>query len=72
MADLRRSVGRTESAAKEKKLDIRVGHFPFVANGKAVAMGEDQGLVKVIFNNKTGQLLGAHHRRRGNRTDPWL
>jgi dihydrolipoamide dehydrogenase len=54
------SVGLTESAAKEKKLDIRVGHFPFVANGKAIAMGEDQGLVKVIFDNKTGQLLGAH------------
>jgi len=54
------SVGLTEQAAKEKKLDIRVGRFPFVGNGKAIAMGEDQGLVKVIFDKKTGQLLGAH------------
>ena len=42
------------------KLDIRVGQFPFVANGKAVAIGEDQCLVKVIFDDKTEQLLGAH------------
>jgi dihydrolipoamide dehydrogenase len=54
------SVGLTEQAAKEKKIEIRVGRFPFVGNGKAIAMGEDQGLVKVIFDNKTGQLLGAH------------
>jgi len=54
------SVGLTEQACKEKKIDIRVGRFPFVGNGKAIAMGEDQGLVKVIFDNKTGQLLGAH------------
>jgi len=54
------SVGLTEQACKEKKLDIRVGHFPFVGNGKAIAMGEDQGMVKVIFDKKTGQLLGAH------------
>jgi dihydrolipoamide dehydrogenase len=54
------SVGLTEQAAKEKKLDIRVGRFPFVGNGKAIALGEDQGLVKVIFDKKTGQLLGAH------------
>ncbi len=54
------SVGITEQAAKEKKLDIRVGRFPFVGNGKAIALGEDQGLVKVIFDKKTGQLLGAH------------
>ena len=53
-------VGLTEQAAKEKKLDIRVGRFPFVGNGKAIALGEDQGLVKVIFDKKTGQLLGAH------------
>src|SRR6201999_4664687 len=44
------SVGLTEAAAKEKKLDIRVGRFPFVGNGKAIALGEDQGLVKVIFD----------------------
>jgi dihydrolipoamide dehydrogenase len=54
------SVGLTEQAAKEKQLDIRVGRFPFVGNGKAIALGEDQGLVKVIFDKKTGQLLGAH------------
>jgi len=54
------SVGLTEAAAKEQKLDIRVGRFPFLGNGKAVALGEDQGLVKVIFDRKTGQLLGAH------------
>lgn len=54
------SVGLTEQAAKDKKLDIRVGRFPFIGNGKAVALGEDQGLAKVIFDKKTGQLLGAH------------
>jgi dihydrolipoamide dehydrogenase len=54
------SVGLTEQAAKEEKLDIRVGRFPFVGNGKAIALGEDQGLVKVIFDRKTGALLGAH------------
>jgi len=50
----------TEAAAKEKKIDIRVGRFPFVGNGQAIALGEDQGLVKVIFDKKTGALLGAH------------
>ena len=54
------SVGLTEKAAKEKKPDIRVGRFPFMASGKAIAMGEDQGLVKVIFDKMTGQFLGAH------------
>jgi dihydrolipoamide dehydrogenase len=54
------SVGLTEAAAKEKKLDVRVGRFPFVGNGKAIALGEDQGLVKVIFDKKTGALIGAH------------
>jgi dihydrolipoamide dehydrogenase len=54
------SVGLTEQAAKDKKLDIRVGRFPFIGNGKAVALGEDQGMAKVIFDKKTGQLLGAH------------
>ncbi|MDO9412864.1 MAG: dihydrolipoyl dehydrogenase [Pseudolabrys sp.] len=54
------SVGLTEAAAKAKGLDIRVGRFPFIGNGKAIALGEDQGLVKVIFDKKTGQLLGAH------------
>jgi len=54
------SVGLTEAAAKEKKIDVRVGKFPFIGNGKAIALGEDQGLTKVIFDRKTGQLLGAH------------
>jgi dihydrolipoamide dehydrogenase len=54
------SVGLTEAAAKEEKRDIRVGRFPFAANGKAIALGEDQGLVKVIFDKASGQLLGAH------------
>ncbi len=54
------SVGLTERAAKDKNIDIRVGRFPFVGNGKAIALGEDQGLVKVIFDRNSGALLGAH------------
>jgi dihydrolipoamide dehydrogenase len=54
------SVGLTEAAAKERNIEVRVGRFPFVGNGKAIALGEDQGLVKVIFDKKTGALLGAH------------
>ena len=54
------SVGLTEAKAKAEGKDIRVGRFPFVANGKAIALGEDQGMVKTIFDKKTGQLLGAH------------
>ncbi|MBP1845970.1 dihydrolipoamide dehydrogenase [Rhizobium petrolearium] len=54
------SVGLTEAKAKAEGRDIRVGRFPFVANGKAIALGEDQGLVKTIFDRKTGELLGAH------------
>src|SRR3984885_9507430 len=54
------SVGLTEAKAKESGRDIRVGRFPFVGNGKAIAQGEDQGMVKVVFDKKTGQLLGAH------------
>src|SRR3954468_11950642 len=54
------SVGLTEARAKEQGREIRVGRFPFVGNGKAIALGEDQGLVKVIFDKKTGQLIGAH------------
>src|ERR1700749_962717 len=54
------SVGLTEAKAKEGGREIRVGRFPFVGNGKAIALGEDQGLIKVIFDKKTGQLLGAH------------
>jgi dihydrolipoamide dehydrogenase len=54
------SVGLTEAKAKEQGLDIRVGRFSFGANGKAIALGEDQGLIKTIFDRKTGRLLGAH------------
>jgi dihydrolipoamide dehydrogenase len=54
------SVGLTEAKAKETGYEVRVGRFPFVANGKAIALGEDQGLVKTIFDAKTGQLIGAH------------
>jgi dihydrolipoamide dehydrogenase len=54
------SVGLTEKAAKEQGREVRIGHFPFAGNGKAIALGEDQGMVKTIFDAKTGQLLGAH------------
>ena len=54
------SVGLTEKAAKEQGYDIKVGRFPFVGNGKAIALGEPEGLVKTIFDAKTGELLGAH------------
>jgi dihydrolipoamide dehydrogenase len=54
------SVGLTEAKAKESGREIRVGRFPFIGNGKAIALGEDQGLVKTIFDAGTGQLLGAH------------
>ena len=54
------SVGLTEEAAKKQGRKIRVGRFPFIANGKAVALGESDGMVKTIFDDKTGELLGAH------------
>ncbi len=54
------SVGLTEAKAQKDGRDIRVGRFSFAANGKAIALGEDQGLVKTIFDKKTGELLGAH------------
>lgn len=54
------SVGLTEAKANEAGYDIKVGRFPFVGNGKAIALGDDQGLVKTIFDKKTGELLGAH------------
>ena len=54
------SVGLTEARAKAEGKDIRVGRFQFGANGKAIALGEDQGFIKTIFDKKTGQLLGAH------------
>ncbi|HWB44201.1 MAG TPA: dihydrolipoyl dehydrogenase [Hyphomicrobiaceae bacterium] len=54
------SVGLTEKAAKDQGRETKVGRFPFIGNGKAIALGEDQGLVKTIFDAGTGQLLGAH------------
>ncbi len=54
------SIGMTEAAAKAKGLQIRVGKFPFIGNGKAIALGEPEGFIKTIFDAKTGELLGAH------------
>jgi dihydrolipoamide dehydrogenase len=54
------SVGLTEKKAKEQGREVRVGRFPFLGNGKAIALGESEGLVKTIFDKKTGELLGAH------------
>ncbi|MGJ3258874.1 MAG: dihydrolipoyl dehydrogenase [Rhodospirillales bacterium] len=54
------SVGLTEAEAKAEGYEVKVGRFPFMGNGKAIALGEDQGLVKTVFDKKTGQLLGAH------------
>lgn len=54
------SVGMTEKQAKDKGLTIKVGKFPFIGNGKAIALGETDGLIKTIFDEKTGELLGAH------------
>ncbi|MBA5723803.1 dihydrolipoyl dehydrogenase [Candidatus Liberibacter sp.] len=54
------SIGMTEETAKNQGLDIRVGRYSFSANGKAIALGEDAGIVKTIFDKKTGELLGAH------------
>ncbi len=54
------SVGLTEAAAKEKGFDVKVGRFQFLGNGKAIALGEPEGLVKTVFDAKTGELLGAH------------
>jgi dihydrolipoamide dehydrogenase len=54
------SVGLTEKAAKEKGYTVKVGRFPFMGNGKAIALGEPEGMVKTVFDAKTGELLGAH------------
>jgi len=54
------SVGLTEAKAKEKGYAVKVGRFPFMGNGKAIALGETEGLVKTVFDAKTGELLGAH------------
>ena len=54
------SVGLTEAKAKEQGHEVRVGRFPFIGNGKAIAMGEPEGMVKVVFDAGSGELLGAH------------
>ena len=54
------SVGLTEAKAKELGHEVRVGRFPFMGNGKAIALGEPDGMVKTVFDAKTGELLGAH------------
>jgi dihydrolipoamide dehydrogenase len=54
------SVGLTEAKAKEAGYDVKVGNFPFIGNGKAIALGEAEGFIKTVFDAKTGELLGAH------------
>ncbi|MTD99751.1 dihydrolipoyl dehydrogenase [Paracoccus sp. YIM 132242] len=54
------SVGLTEAKAKELGHEVKVGRFPFVGNGKAIALGEPEGMIKTVFDAKTGELLGAH------------
>ncbi len=54
------SIGLTETQAKEAGRAVKVGRFPFMGNGKAIALGEDQGMIKTVFDAKTGELLGAH------------
>jgi dihydrolipoamide dehydrogenase len=54
------SVGLTEAKAKEAGYEVKVGTFPFIGNGKAIALGEQKGFVKTVFDAKTGELLGAH------------
>jgi dihydrolipoamide dehydrogenase len=54
------SVGMTEQKARDAGFDVKIGKFPFIGNGKAIAMGEPEGFVKTVFNAKTGEMLGAH------------
>ncbi|MEQ8258204.1 MAG: dihydrolipoyl dehydrogenase, partial [Roseovarius confluentis] len=54
------SVGLTEAKAKDAGYDVKIGNFPFIGNGKAIALGEAEGMIKTIFDAKTGELLGAH------------
>jgi dihydrolipoamide dehydrogenase len=54
------SVGMTEARAKAAGREVKIGRFPFIGNGKAIALGETEGLVKTVFDAKTGELLGAH------------
>ena len=54
------SVGLTERSAREAGYEVKTGHFPFIGNGKAIALGEPEGIIKTVFDGKTGELLGAH------------
>jgi dihydrolipoamide dehydrogenase len=54
------SVGLTEKAARDKGYEVKTGHFPFIGNGKAIALGEPEGMIKTVFDGRTGELLGAH------------
>jgi len=54
------SVGLTEAKAKAAGHEVKVGRFPYIGNGKAIAMGETEGMIKTVFDAKTGELLGAH------------
>ena len=54
------SVGLTEQAARDAGYEVKIGHFPFIGNGKAIALSEPEGMVKTVFDSKTGELLGAH------------
>src|SRR4051812_24127248 len=54
------SVGLTEKAARDAGYEVKVGHFPFIGNGKAIALGEPEGMIKTVFDAGTGELLGAH------------
>jgi dihydrolipoamide dehydrogenase len=54
------SVGLTEKSAREAGHAVKIGHFPFIGNGKAIALGEPEGMIKTVFDGKTGELLGAH------------
>ena len=54
------SVGLTEKVARDKGYEVKIGHFPFIGNGKAIALGEPEGMIKTVFDGRTGELLGAH------------
>ncbi len=54
------SIGMTETEARSKNLNLKIGKFPFIGNGKAIALGDSEGLIKTIFNKDTGELIGAH------------
>ena len=54
------SIGMTEIQARSKNINLKIGKFPFIGNGKAIALGDSEGLIKTIFNKDTGELIGAH------------